>query len=169
MRARLLARLQFEDLTATDFERVMQVNFHGTVNCVRAAAPGMRMRAQAGVGARPHIGLVGSMAGHAGLYGYTAYSASKFALRGFAEALRMEMQVDGVRVSLALPPDTDTPQLAAERATMPAVTRSMSGAGGEFSAERVAADILKVRCAPLSRVRAGTHSRARTRTHTCAL
>lgn len=37
------------------------------------------------------IVLVSSQAGQIGLYGYTAYSASKFSLRGFAEALQMEV------------------------------------------------------------------------------
>jgi 3-dehydrosphinganine reductase len=128
---------RFDELGERDFKRVMDINFHGTVNCVRAVAPAMR---KAGEGM---VCLVGSMAGCTGIYGYTAYSASKFALRGFAEALRMELLGDGVRVSLALPPDTDTPQLAAERASMPAATRAMAAAGGEFSAQRVARDIVE--------------------------
>jgi NAD(P)-dependent dehydrogenase (short-subunit alcohol dehydrogenase family) len=49
-----------------------------------------------------------------GIFGYTAYSASKFALRGLAEALQMELRPLGAAVTLAFPPDTDTPQLAFE-------------------------------------------------------
>ena len=44
-----------------------------------------------------------------GLYGYTAYSASKYALRGLAETLRMEMAAHNVKISISFPPDTDTP------------------------------------------------------------
>lgn len=44
-----------------------------------------------------------------GVHGYTAYSASKFALRGLAEALQHEVISDNIRVSLIFPPDTETP------------------------------------------------------------
>lgn len=47
-----------------------------------------------------------------GLYGYAAYSASKFGLRGFAEALQQEVIADDIHVSLIFPPDKDTPGLA---------------------------------------------------------
>lgn len=46
-----------------------------------------------------------------GIYGYTAYSASKFGLRGLAEALQQEVIADDIHVSLIFPPDTDTPGL----------------------------------------------------------
>lgn len=44
-----------------------------------------------------------------GIYGYTAYSASKFALRGMAEALQQEVIAEDIHVSLIFPPDTETP------------------------------------------------------------
>lgn len=44
-----------------------------------------------------------------GIYGYTAYSASKFGLRGMAEALQQEIIADNIHVSLIFPPDTETP------------------------------------------------------------
>lgn len=50
-----------------------------------------------------------------GLYGYTAYSASKYALRGLAETLQMEVYPYNIRVSISFPPDTDTPQLREEQ------------------------------------------------------
>ena len=46
-----------------------------------------------------------------GIYGYTAYSASKFGLRGLAEALQQEVIVDNIHVSIIFPPDTETPGL----------------------------------------------------------
>ena len=52
-----------------------------------------------------------SQAGQVGIYGYTAYSASKFGLRGLAEALQQELIADDIHVSLVFPPDTDTPGL----------------------------------------------------------
>jgi 3-dehydrosphinganine reductase len=46
-----------------------------------------------------------------GIYGYTAYSVSKFALRGLGEALQHEVITDNIHVSLIFPPDTETPGL----------------------------------------------------------
>jgi NAD(P)-dependent dehydrogenase (short-subunit alcohol dehydrogenase family) len=46
------------------------------------------------------------------VYGYTAYSASKFALRGLAESLQQEVIADNIHVSMIFPPDTATPGLA---------------------------------------------------------
>jgi 3-dehydrosphinganine reductase len=46
-----------------------------------------------------------------GIYGYVAYSASKFGLRGLAESLQQEVIGDNIHVSLIFPPDTDTPGL----------------------------------------------------------
>ena len=66
-----------------------------------------------------HVVLVSSMAGQVGIFGMTAYSASKFALRGFAEALRMECKPHGVKVALVFPPDTDTPGFEQENKTTP--------------------------------------------------
>jgi 3-dehydrosphinganine reductase len=67
------------------------------------------------------------MAGVIGIYGYTAYSASKFALCGFSQCLRAEMWPHGIRVSVCLPPDTDTPQLAFENQYKPAETKAIAG------------------------------------------
>jgi len=43
------------------------------------------------------------------IHGYSAYGASKWALRGLAEALQMEVKPFGIYVSVSYPPDTDTP------------------------------------------------------------
>lgn len=50
--------------------------------------------------------------GQVGIYGYTAYSASKFGLRGLAEALQQEVIADNIHISLIFPPDTETPGFA---------------------------------------------------------
>merc|ERR1712072_1580854 len=77
-------------------------------------------------------------AGQTGIFGYTTYSATKFALRGFAEALRMEMRPHGVGVSLTFPPDTDTPLLAREMENKPIECKKISASAGLFSAAYVA-------------------------------
>ncbi len=127
----------FADLPLAVFERAMAVNYFGALHLARAALPSMR---RAG---RGRLVLIGSGAGLVGLFGYSAYSPSKFALRGLAEALRAEVRPDGVGVSIVYPPDTDTPQLAAENETKPAETRAITGAGGMMRAEAVADAILR--------------------------
>lgn len=126
----------FLEQPAEEHARHIQVNFLGTVHLVRAAAPAM---AEAGDG---RIVLIASGAAFLGIYGYSAYAPSKFAVRGLAEILRLELAEHGVSVTLASPPDTDTPQLAEEELTKPALTRRISSAGGLWSADAVAFAII---------------------------
>lgn len=64
---------------------MMDLNFLGGVNVTKAALKGMKDN-NAG-----RIVFISSQAGQVGVFGYTAYSASKFALWGFAESLQMEV------------------------------------------------------------------------------
>ncbi len=82
--------------------------------------------------------IVSSGAGLVGLFGYTAYAPSKFALRGLAESLRGELKPDGVAVTIVYPPDTDTPQLAEENLTKPRETKALTAAAGLWTADAVA-------------------------------
>lgn len=123
---------RFEAQPPEVFESQFQTNFFGTVNAVRAVYPGMKARRQG------KILMLGSGAGLIGIFGYTAYCASKYAVAGFAEALRAEARPLGVTVSICFPPDTETPQLAAERPLRPAEAQAAMGAGGLWSADAVA-------------------------------
>jgi len=62
----------------------------------------------------------------AGIFGYTAYCSTKFALRGLAESLAMELQPYDISVTLCLPPDTDTPGYAVEELSKPIETKAIS-------------------------------------------
>ena len=101
----------FEVQSLDAFRRTMEVNYFGTLHLARAAVPAMR---QAGGG---RIVMVASATALLGLYGYTSYAPSKFAVRGLAEALRSELAPDGVAVSVVYPPDTDTPGYREEART----------------------------------------------------
>jgi 3-dehydrosphinganine reductase len=127
----------FHDLAPEDFRALMELNYFGVLNILRPALAGMRAR-----GAGRAL-IVGSAAGLAGIHGYAAYAPTKFALRGLAEALRAEHAPHGVQVAIAHPPDTDTPQLAAERAERPAETAALAGAAGAWAADAVAEAILR--------------------------
>jgi 3-dehydrosphinganine reductase len=126
----------FEDLSLDIFEWMMKVNYFGTVNVTKAFIPGMIARGSG------YIVNLSSMAGFLGVYGYTAYGASKFAVRGFSDALRAEMKPHGIGVSIVYPPDTQTPQLEYETQYKPVVTKELAGSAKALSPEAVADSIL---------------------------
>jgi len=128
---------RFMDLPLETFEATMKQNYLGNVYAARAAVPFLR---RAGGG---RIIFVSSMAGLSGVSGYTAYSASKFALRGLAEALHMELRPLNIHVSVAHPPDVDTPGFATENQYKPEECKLMSEGLGLFKPEAIASDIVK--------------------------
>ena len=103
----------FQDLDIDIFRWHMEVNYFGTVNVCKAVVPAMIARRSG------HITNISSVAGFLGVFGYTAYGASKYAVRGFSDVLRAEMKPLGIRVSVVFPPDCDTPQLAYENQFKP--------------------------------------------------
>lgn len=126
-----------QDIPLEVFRRLMEVNYFGTVHVVKAVLPGMLQRKSG------HIVNISSAAGFLGVFGYSAYGASKYAVRGFSDVLRAEMKPHGIRVSIVFPPDTDTPQLAYETPFKPPETKIISGNAKVMSAEAVAAAILR--------------------------
>ena len=102
-----------EELDSAAFRRQIEVNYLGAVYITKAALPTMLER-RAG-----HIVNVCSAAGFLGMFGYAAYGASKYTLRGFSDTLRAELRPRGIDVSIVFPPDTDTPQLAYDKAARP--------------------------------------------------
>ncbi|MEL6372949.1 MAG: SDR family oxidoreductase [Pseudomonadota bacterium] len=127
----------FADIPPDVFERSMAINYFGVLNVVRPVVVSMRAQGQGG-----DIALISSGAAFIGIYGYSAYAPTKFALRGLGEVLRRELKAHAIRVCVAYPPDTDTPQLAAEQALKPKETQAITASAGVWSAERVADAIL---------------------------
>ncbi|MEW6691024.1 MAG: SDR family oxidoreductase [Pseudomonadota bacterium] len=127
----------FDEIPDADFERAMAVNYFGVLNTVRPALEAMKRK---GGGS---IVLVSSGAGLIGIFGYSAYAPSKFAVRGLAEVLRGELAPCGIRVSVVYPPDTQTPQLEEENRFKPAQTRAITSGGGVLSAQAVARAIVE--------------------------
>lgn len=128
---------RFLELEDEVFRQMMEVDYFGTLHAIRAVAPGMAERRTGSIVA------VSSAAGLAGIYGYTAYGAAKFAVRGLMEALRAELAPYGVHVACVFPPDVDTPQLAEENQFKPAETFAISGTVKPIPPERVAEAILR--------------------------
>ncbi|WP_104662795.1 SDR family oxidoreductase [Ensifer adhaerens] len=123
---------RFEELDSASFQRQMEINFSGTVHAVRAVYDGMKRRGKG------RIMMISSGSGLIGIYGYSAYCASKFALHGFAQALRFEARPHGVGVSVCFPPDTETPQLQRELATRPCEAEKIMGVVRPWPADAVA-------------------------------
>lgn len=127
----------FETMPPDVFNRQMTTNLTGSVNAARAVYGTMKARGHG------RIMLVSSGAGLIGIYGYSAYSASKFALHGFAEALRSEAKPHGVTVSVCFPPDTETPQFARELSSRPRQAEVVMGRVAPWPADAVAVRIVK--------------------------
>ena len=89
-------RAIFDDVELDVLHKLMDVNFWGTVNCCKYALPYLQASKGSIVG-------ISSVAGLHGLPGRTGYSASKYAMTGFLETLRIENLKKGLHVMIACP------------------------------------------------------------------
>jgi len=121
----------FEQIPYETFDELMKIDFYGVLNMCRSFIP--MMKAKGG-----HIVNVSSMAGFLGVFGYTGYSAAKFAVLGFSQALRSEMKRYNIMISVLCPPDTDTPMLEWENKIKPKETQAVAGTAGIMSPDDVA-------------------------------
>ncbi len=87
----------FAEGDPADWQKTLDANLYGVLNCTYAAIPLMRERPGA------MISTVSSVAGRRGKEGLAVYAASKFAVVGFHDALRRELGPEGIRVSLIEP------------------------------------------------------------------
>lgn len=129
--------LENQNLDVVKF--TIDINLMGTFNLIKAALSHMKGR---GKRVPRSIAIMSSQAGLVGIYGYTAYSASKFGLRGLAEALQQEVISDNIHVALIIPPDTDTPGLAEELKLRPQLTNIIATSSGKATADEVAKSAL---------------------------
>ncbi|GAA4369510.1 SDR family oxidoreductase [Hymenobacter saemangeumensis] len=130
-------RAKFADADLSVIKRLMQTNFFGTVFTTKAALPHLLKSKGSIVG-------ISSIAGYRGLPGRTGYSASKFAMNGFLEALRTELLDQGVHVLTAAPGFTASNiRQVALAADGSAQGESPRDEGKMMSSEQVADEILK--------------------------
>lgn len=94
--AGITMRATLNDAQLDVIKKVMDINFWGTVCCTKYALPHLLKTKGSVVG-------VSSIAGYKGLPGRTGYSASKFAMHGFLESLRIENYKTGLHVLIACP------------------------------------------------------------------
>ena len=120
---------RFLDADPTVFPHLMSTNYLGSVYTTRALVPHM---IQNGGGT---VVLTSSAAGQAGIYGYSAYAPTKFALRGLAEVLSMELAPYDIHVQLVFPPNTDTPGFELENKLKMEECKLMEDAAGLYQPE----------------------------------
>ena len=88
--------------SSDDWRLMFDTNVHGTFYCARAVLPQMK-RQQLG-----HIVNIASIAGTTGIENMAGYCATKFAVRGFSQALFKEVRNDGIKVTCLNPGSTHT-------------------------------------------------------------
>jgi short-subunit dehydrogenase len=94
-------RALVSEVSVQTLQNVMDINFWGTVYCTKAALPSIKQNKGVIVG-------VSSIAGYRGLPGRSGYSASKFALNGWLEALKTELYASGTHVMWVCPGFTNS-------------------------------------------------------------
>lgn len=133
----------FVNLPASEFDRMLNVNVRGSILPTKAIVEGMIAKSKVSTNKAGRIVFVASQVAQVSLHGFTAYGASKWALRGLAESLQMELKPHNIMVSVAYPPDTDTPGYQLEMIDKPFITKALSESGTVFSSEDVAKTIVK--------------------------
>ena len=127
----------FENITPEQFDSVMKINVYGTWNSVSAVLPYMKDK---GAG---QIANISSLAGLVGMFGYSLYGTTKYAVVGMSEALRAELRPFNIQVTLFCPPEVDTPFLAVEENSLPPQGRAVKSLGGLLKPEQAAKALLK--------------------------
>jgi NAD(P)-dependent dehydrogenase (short-subunit alcohol dehydrogenase family) len=100
--AGLSMRAYFDDSSLKAMERVMRVNFFGTLYATHFALPHVKTT-------RGSLVAISSLTGKRGIPSYAIYGASKFAIQGLYDALRLELNPAGVHVGVVSPAFVDTP------------------------------------------------------------
>lgn len=120
----------FEKIPHAVFQKTMDVNLLGSVYVTQAAYP---LMTQGGF-----VSFTSSVSGYMGVFGYSAYAASKFAVIGLAETLAQEFLAKKIQVSVLAPPDTATPGLEEENKNKPYETKALADNAGILAPEVVA-------------------------------
>lgn len=123
----------FPELSAEEFRRVIEVNLLGSRNFAAAVLPHM----QAG----GRLALVSSLAGLVPNYSYAAYGASKYAVVGLAEVLRLEYRPRGIHVSVVCPPEVETNLVVEERKTQHPASAALKRTAGTLDVNTACREI----------------------------
>jgi NAD(P)-dependent dehydrogenase (short-subunit alcohol dehydrogenase family) len=103
---------RFENIPYEEFDALMKTNVYGVRNTIAALLPSVRGRGG-------HVVIVSSAAGLMGMYGYSAYGTSKFALVGFARMPQVRAETAGHPGDPGVPAEVDTPFVPREAQKLP--------------------------------------------------
>jgi len=91
-----------DGFSSEEWRAMFDTNVHGVFYCTKAVLPRMKEQGEG------HIINVASLAGTAGSANMAGYCATKFAVRGFSDALFKEVRQDGIRVTCVMPGSVET-------------------------------------------------------------
>lgn len=124
----------WKDYTTANFMDMIQTNQLGSMFTSQAFLPHMKQGT---------ITFCSSGGGQIGVFGYAAYCPTKFALRGYAECLHMELTDKPIHIQVAYPSDTDTPGFATENIGKPQETILLSDTGGLSDPDDIGSEMLQ--------------------------
>ncbi len=127
----------FVDTPIETFHDMMNVNYFGTVNVLKVMIPYMIKNKKG------QILNVSSMAGYLGLFGYSGYCGTKFAVIGLSEALKRELKPYNISVSVLCPPATQTAGFDQENKIKPQEIFDIEKKATILTADQVAQETLK--------------------------
>lgn len=126
----------FENISYEQFDETMKVHIYGQWNTISALFPHMKERGG-------YIVNFSSALGFMGMFGYSDYCPSKYAILGLSEVLKSEFKRYNIGISVVCPADVDTPGFEVENRTKPPETVAASEAGGVLQPAEVARDVIK--------------------------
>ncbi len=135
--AGIVQSAKFMEQSEQEFSDIMYTNVVGSRIVAKAFLPEMIKQGKG------QVCFVSSLGGLIATYGYSAYSASKFAVVGMAGALRQELYSSGIGVSVLCPPEVDTPMVAKEASHILPETRFVKDIGGLLSTATVTKAAIK--------------------------
>ncbi|KAJ0405554.1 hypothetical protein P43SY_009603 [Pythium insidiosum] len=127
----------FVEQDVSVFRKMMDLNYFGVVHTIKAALPAMIEAQNKG-----DVVIVASGCSMLSFIGYTQYASSKYALRGLAEALRNELKLYNIRVSVFYPGNIDSPGFVEENKIKPDETKEIEGTSKPESPDAVADSLI---------------------------
>lgn len=127
----------FENQSLETFREVMNINFFGTLHCIQSVLPYFK-----GNGGGRIVNIC-SVAGLMGVFGYSAYCASKHAVTGLTATLRSELKHQNITLHIVYPPEFDSPMVDDINTYRSEENRMLAKTIPKLSADQVADEIIK--------------------------
>jgi 3-dehydrosphinganine reductase len=120
------------------YRKTMDVNFFGSYHTVKATLPHMVKTPLSRDEPKRRVIFVASAGSLATIVGYGSYASSKYALRGFSDTMRNELQLYGIETSIFFPAKIHTPMIAREMPGKPAAAEQLDSHSVAVSADTAA-------------------------------